>query len=309
MADPTNQYNINPQDYLGIVNSAYSNLGQAGSDTAAAHPGGGTDTLGLAVGDRIGAANKFASDLAKSFVDRYHKQTGQVPNEDQVHQFISQNANISNAMKYVQGQINPDQMNTMADQYMQTNTDTGTQAQGIDQTLPNSLQQYADQQYQYGAQQLGQDTQNQYQTQKRGLVEDLASQNQLGQANSRYSLNDLEANKNQELQRGITNLLGQRASTMTGLGVTGAQMAQQNKQFGVTAGLQRQGMQNEQDINATNLGLQRVQMGLASQLGKQQAEANKPGAFDWAKLAVGAVPIVGGAASAGMGLYQGLKSS
>lgn len=273
-----------PQDYTSTINSAFVNLGQPGDDT-----------------NRGQITNNYVRSLSSSFVDRYHSQTGQIPTADQVKQFVAQNATQGNAMKFVQNQLNPDQMNALADQYIQSNPSSATSGQLPGQALTNQLQGFADQQYQTGVQNLQNDVQNQYIPQKQGLVNDLAAQGMLQNPNSRYSLNALEGDKNRMLNQGITQLANQRAGAGLNVGLQGAQMGQQNQQFNQQLGLANRQFGNQQDIQAQNYGLMNRQMGLASELGRQQAEAAKPG---WADYTVAALGAGGGLLGAGANIYK-----
>lgn len=259
---------VNPNDYISIINRAFESLGQPATDTP--HPERGTDSMGIVIGDRYNTTAKFVNDMAKSFVDRVHGQTGQIPTDDQVKQFIAQNSNQGNAMKFIQGQFNPDQMNTLSDNYIKTNPDVVGKQNAIEDQV-KGLQGYADQQYNLGRENLLQGTADINAQQKRGLVEDLASQNQLGQANSRYSLDALENNQNKSLSMALKDLSAQRAATGTGLGLSAAQLGQQGQQFNQQFGLANQQFMNQQDVQAQNYGLMNKQLGLAGQLGQQQA--------------------------------------
>lgn len=255
-----------PQDYLGTINSAFSNLGQPGNDS-----------------DRQNITNNYIRSLSSSFVDRFHSQTGQTPTADQVKQFVAQNATQGNAMKFVQNQLNPDQMNALSDQYIQSNPNLAINPNQLPgQALTNQLQNYADQQYQTGVQNLQNDVQNQYIPQKQGIVEDLAAQGTLTSPNSRYSLDALEANKNKMLTQGTAQLASQRAQTGLGLGLTGAQMGQDMQKFNQQLGLANRQFANQQDVQTQNYGLMNRQIGLAGQLGQQQAAGQANNGFSGA---------------------------
>lgn len=300
-------------DYSNVFNQGYQNLGQTYNDPNPDHNRNEVYVAGT-------------RSLASSFADSVLKKTGQLPTEDQVRQFVAQNLTPGFAQKFITG-MPPDQIDAISNSYIDTNPDvlasfnaqqaqTAAQAQQAQnqsamKSYTDSLQGYANQQYDTGAQALQNSTQDAYVPAKRGLVEDLAAQNSLGNANSRYSLDTLEGTKNRTLSEGLTNLAGQRAQTMSGLGAQGAQLglqsqqignqsqsiANQAKQYGQSLGLANREFMNNQDVQNQNFGLMSRQLDTATKLGKQQADANKPGAMDWLNTGIKGLTAIGGFAT------------
>lgn len=266
------------QSYAGVINQGYQLLGQPFHDNT----------------DRSTITAQGTTQLASAYADQVYKQTGQLPSEDEVRNFVAQNYTPTFATQLIQNVVTPDQINNMASQYLQSNPSKA--AQPAQQSVTD-LSGLADQQYQTGVQNFTNSVQDQYVPQKQGLAEDLASQNMLGQNNSRYSLDTLEANKNKTLSEGLGQLANQRAGAGIGLGVTAAQLGQQAQQFGVNAGLQRQGLMAgiNQQTYQNLLGQQGIQT--AQQLGQQQAKNNQPGLMDYlntgAKVASGLGSLIG----------------
>ena len=91
------------QGYRGTVNQGYQSLDQPLND-----PNTGREDL----------TTNYISQLADVYADRVFKQTGQLPSADQIRQFVSQNANSGNAAKFIQGNLNRDQIATIADQHL-----------------------------------------------------------------------------------------------------------------------------------------------------------------------------------------------
>jgi len=180
---------------------------------------------------------------------------------------------------------------------------TGTSANEEINKLILRLNDLNEQLFQAAKQQTTADAEEAYLPQKQGLVEDLAAQNQLGQANSRYSLNALEAAKNKSLTSAFGNVAVERAKGELTIGTTAQNLLanqrgldQQANQFGQTLGLQRRQLNQSIDDSEYNRGLQRQQMGLAAQLGRQQAEASKPGWMDYLGLGFQGLGAIGGLA-------------
>lgn len=276
-----------PQDYLSIINGAYKNLGQPENDNG-----------------RMELTQNFVRGLSSSFVDRYHKATGQIPTTDQVKQFVAQNANNSTAMRFAQGQLTPDQINIMSDQHIQDNPGTGTSGSLQDRIM--ALNDQLDKIYQTGKENYVKSyDQNVYAPAKEGAVNDLAGQGMLTQPNSRFSLDKIESNRGRDISSGLNTLESNRATGAIDLGKTienllqGQQQIQnQNSQF--NKGLSFQ--QNNADMqNMYN----EKQLSLADRLGRLQAEASKPG---WDDKVLAGLSGARSAASTGASIYSAGKA-
>lgn len=280
-------YGPTPTDYTGAYNTAYQNLGQPPQE----NPNKvieGTQTL------------------ADAYVDRVLQKTGKLPSEDEVRRFVAQNLNSSFATQTIQG-INKDQvMSNYVDPYIEQQAllkpDTAAQDEINKGIL--GLNQQNENLYEAAKAQTGRDVEEAYIPQKQSLVEDLASQNRLGQSNSRYSLNALEAAKNRSLTDSLTNINVSKASSGLDIGKTAQNLlanqrglGQQAQQFGLSYGLQNKGL-NEQLYNADfQRGLDRQKLSLAAQLGRQQAGAEGDSGFGGA--------LGGAAAGAKLGSLAG----
>lgn len=122
------------------------------------------------------------------------------------------------------------------------------QIQGVNDTFNN--------QYQQGANNISQA----YIPQKQGLVEDLASQNQLGQGNSRYSLDALAGQQARDISNLGTTLGASRGQALTGISQGLANSLQQGRQFA-----QGQQLQKAQGLSSALMGGNQFnqQLGLA----------------------------------------------
>lgn len=275
----TNIYGSNPQDYAGVFNQGYQNLGQ---------PGMGHDAV---------VANG-THDLASAYIDSVFQKTGSLPSEQDVRGFVADNLTPGFTQKYIQG-MPKDQINALANQYVSSNAASPSTA-GIS-GLSNQL----DKAFEAGKQNLvsGYDT-SVYGPQKTQAVNDLAGQGMLQNPNSRYTLNALDANKSRDLASGLTTLEGARAQGQVGLDTTIQSLLQENAnraqnayQFGKTYNA-------NQDNTAFNQGLQTRQLSLADTLGKLQANGQSnnglAGAFGGA-----ATGALAGSAAGGIGAIPG----
>src|SRR3990167_1973537 len=287
-------YGTSPLDYEGHVKEAYENLGQ---------PTGGREVI---------AANALLS-LAKPYIDTVLKQTGKLPAEDEVKQFVASNFNAKYAEDVITGKANYDQIisgkvNPYIEQAKLTaGTGTTPATQEIDKGILG-LNDLNEQLFQAAKAQTERDAEEAYTPQKRGLVEDLAAQNQLGQRNSRFSLDALEAAKSKGLASALGNVAVARAQGGLDIGKTAQTLLagqrsldQQARQYGLDFGLRRQMFNKEIDDSSYERGLKRQQMGLAAQLGRQQAEGSKPGWMDYTILGFQGLGAIGGLAG-GLGM-------
>lgn len=190
------------------------------------------------------------------------------------------------------------------------------QIQGVNDTFNN--------QYQQGVSNINQA----YIPQKQGLVEDLAAQNQLGQANSRYSLNALAGQQGKDISNLGTTLGASRGQALTGISQGLANSLQQGRQFA-----QGQQLQKAQGLSSALMGGNQFnqQLGLAqnqfnagqgnnmfnnqaglyglnqaAMLGQQQADAQKQTPLQQFGQVASAVGNVAGGFG---GLYSGLGSA
>lgn len=275
------------RDYGSTFDTAYENLGQPSHDT-------GRDDV------YVGGTRALAS----AFADRVFQQTGSLPTEDQVRQFVGQNLTPGFAQKFILGMA-PDQINGMADEYIRGNPDAlsnpGTigAAKSAEEQRILGLNEQLDKIYDAGKSRLTQDTEDAYGAQKSSVANDLAGQGMLTSPNSRISLDTLEGNKSKALTSGLTSLAGQRAAGGLDLAKTIEDLLQRNKdrnqnayQFGKTFAADREDAY-------FNQGNERKKLTIAEQIGRQQAENSKPGTLDYINTALN------GASTAAKAYYGG----
>jgi hypothetical protein len=272
--NPSDNYGLgtdiaSPSEYLAALNQAYSDLGQPGTDT-----------------DREGIAKDWIRGLSSSFVDRIHQKSGRVPTVDQVRQFVAQNATSGNAAKFIQGQISPDQMNALADNYISGNPEVLADPNDTPESRIKALKGELDKAYGAGKESLTSGIEDIYGQQKRGLVDDLAGQGMLTQPTSRISLDALEANKNKSLASGLSSLEGSRAAGQLDLSKTIEGLLQNERTAATGRSQWNQEFNARQDDTAFNRGLLNRQLSLSQELGKMQAKAKEPNWLDYANLAL-----------------------
>lgn len=255
--------NLNEQSYLGKVIPAY--------DEAAANDPNLLKNLNhdYAPADYT---NKFIDQLASTFVDRIYAKTGQLPSQDQVHQYLASNATQGNATKFIQGNLNPDQLNAMADQHIQSNPDLLGSTNGTPESRILGLNDQLDKIYNAGEKNYvnSYDT-NVFNPAMTRTADSLAGQGIITNPNSRYSLDQVEANRGRDISSGLNTLESNRAAGSVDLGKTIEQLLQsqqginnQSSQFNQTMAL------NQDQLDRQN-ALQNKQLSLADRLGQLQA--------------------------------------
>ena len=271
--DPATQlfekiYGTDPTDYAGVFDTGYANLGH---------------------GNEKGQHNEVAANgiiaLATPYINAYMKQNGKLPTEDEVRSFVGDNLNSQYASDFITGNVSPDKiMSKYVTPALQQQKLLETTGQSNDQITKGiaGLNDLNSQLYEAAKNKLPQDVEELYTPQQKGLAEDLAAQNQLGQMNSRYSLDALQAQKQKAITQGLGNILVARAQGGIDVGKTAQQLManqrsleQQNQQFGQTFGLQRKALNQSIDEQEYQRGLQQQQLGLAAQLGRQQAAGQR----------------------------------
>lgn len=255
--------------YQNIINQAYQNLGQPLEDKRPE-------------ANRAGKTSEFITNLAATFADRVLQKSGKLPTEDQVKQFVAQNATTGNAAKFETGNLGVDQMNMLSDQHLQSNPDIA-QAQGQQgplqqlQGLPQQMNSLYDQQRQG----ISSAFDSAYATPRKAAIEDEAALGRLRSPASIPNIAGVDTAKASGLANALASSYGNQTNSALDIGKTVATAGLQNQQFGQGLGLQNRQLTDTEDINSSNLGLQRDQLGLASKLGKAQADANKPGILDY----------------------------
>jgi len=244
--------------------------------------------------------------LASAFADRVLAQTGSLPTEDQVRQFVASNLTPSFASKFIQGMA-PDQINSLADEYIMGNPDAlvnpGTlgAAKSAEEQRLMALTQQLDKVYNAGRSNLvaGYDD-TVYGPAKQRAAEDLAGQGMLTSPNSRYTLDKIEGARGRDLASGLNTLESERARGTIDLSKTIEDLLQRNKdrsqnayQFGKTFSANR-------DDTLFNQGLKRRELGVAERLGQAQANAGKK---DWVDYLNTALNVAGTAGK----VYSGFR--
>jgi hypothetical protein len=229
--------------------------------------------------------------LAGAFADRVYQKTGTLPSADQIKQFVAQNLNNSFAQKFILGMA-PDQVNAIADQYLQGNPDAlstpGTKS--AEEQRLSGLADQVNKLYDTGRQNLvsGYD-QTVYNPGKTQLANDLAGQGMLTNPNSRLSFDNLESNRGRDLASGLNTLEGQRAQGNIDISKNIEDLLQQDKNRSQQAYQFNQGFNANRDDTAFNQGLQNKQLGIASQIGRLQANNNKKDWTDYLNTGINAI--------------------
>ena len=248
--------------------------------------------------------------LASAFADSVYKKTGKLPSEDQVKSFVAQTLTPGFASKFIQG-IPTDQINAIADQYVEGNPDViaslATPTTIMPQSDPQSrilaLNEQLDKIYNKGAESyVNRYNTDVYNPAKTTVANDLAGQGMLTQPNSRYSLDQIESNRGRDIASGLNTLESGRATGALDLGKTienllqsQQQISNQNNQFNQTLANQKnqfnRNLNLTQDENDYQRGLSNRQLSIADQLGKLQAGNNKKDWMDYLNTGIGAIGV------------------
>lgn len=264
----------NALDYRNVFNQGYDNLGHPISEDTPVN--GNQDPRGTVTTEGIRA-------LATAFADRVYQKTGTLPSEDAMRSFVASTATPKFAADFIQG-VAPDKINAIADNYLIGNPDAlntpGTQSANALQNA--DLQKSFDTAYNAGEQNLVNSYNNDvYNPAKTKTADDLAGQGMLTNPNSRYALNQVEANKGRDITSGLNVLAGNKAAGQVDIAKTLADLQQQNLNRAQSAYQFGQTFNANQDNTAFNQGLQRKGLDIASQIGKLQAGNQKPGTLDY----------------------------
>lgn len=266
-----------PSGYSSVFDQGYQNLNQPLHDPSS---------------DRRKVAVEGTRALAAQFADAFHKRTGQLPSEEQIRGFVSQNLTPGFAAKFIQG-MPPDQIASQADQYINDNPDIAGGAAGSAQSRILGLNDQLDKAYGAARDNFVNDyNSNVYTPAKTTVANDLAGQGMLTQPNSRYSLDAVEATRGKDIGAGLGALAQKRAEGSVDLGKTLEGLLQsqqgitnQNSQFNKTFNANR-------EDTSFNQGMQRQGLSMADQIGKLQAKNNEKGPLDYLNTAINAAGTV-----------------
>lgn len=261
-----------PQDYAGTFQTAYQNLGQPG--------GKGTEDV----------ISNGTYALADAYIDQILSKTGQLPSEEDVRGFVANNLTPRFADQFIRG-MGKDQIlaNYVEPAMKEQELLQGQKAEqeAIEKGILG-LNEQNENLYNAAKTMLPMDVEEAYLPQKQGLVQDLAGQGLLRQRNSRWSLDALDAAKQKSITSGLADINVSKATSGLDIGKTAQNLlaqqrslAQQGQQFGLDYGLRRRELGNQEYQADFDRGMAQQQLGLAAQLGRQQAEASKPGWMDY----------------------------
>jgi hypothetical protein len=259
--------------YRGQINQAYSDLGQPYQDSSNRDP----------------IISQGTTSLAQSFVDKFYERTKRLPSENDVRSFVAENFTPSFGQKLIQNQINPDQINMLADEYIASKPDiTRDMNKEVEDEKARilGLNKELDQLYDIGKTKASQDIEDAYGLQKRNIVNDLAGQGMLTQPTSRLTLNELEASKGKSMSQALATLAGERAkggidlsTTIENLLANERRASEDSRQFGLDYGLRKRATGAADEESAFNRRIAQQQIDLAKKLGQMQANASKPNLF------------------------------
>lgn len=301
-------YNTNTQGVADLINPIYNTEGARNYantfDTA-------YQNLGQPLHDNSNRNDVYVGGtraLASAFADRVHQQTGYLPTADQVKQFVAQNLTPAFAQKFIVG-LAPDQINSIADDYIKGNPDAlvnpGIQGaqQSAEQQRLSGLKDQLDNIYNTGEQNLvsNYDT-TVYNPAKTTATNDLAGQGLLTNPNSRFTLDNIDANRGRDISSGLNTLESNRAAgnidiskTIEGLLQEDANRNQNAYQFNKT-------FNAAQANTAFNQNLQNNGINLASLIGKYQAQNSQKGPLDYLNAGLN---VIGTGAKVYSSLYPG----
>lgn len=284
-------YGDRPLGYEGTFKQAYENLGQP-YQTTVSGPGGTATQSGGSEGQQ-NVAITGTRQLAEAFATRYFEKYGKVPDEDTTKGFVGQNLNSRYAQEVITGLPMDQLVAKYVDPYIQANAnDIAPETTESETPEEDLLQRQLGQYYDQARTGLASQVEDAYNPAKQKMVNELAAQGNLSSAASRYSLNELEGEKNRSLTQAFGGLAEKQASGQLGVASTLAGLRQDADQFGRTLGLERQKFMEDQNRYDTEMGLKRQELSLADRVGRAQADASKPGTLDYLNTGINMAGLV-----------------
>ena len=270
-----------PSGYQGVFQRAYGQIGQPGE-----------------VGNQW--VQKGTSELAQSFIDRYHQKTGKLPDAGMVKDFVASNLTPDYAKQYIKGEIPRESIQAnLVDPYIDSKDlikPTGTQGNLTNlQPTIDQLNQF----YNPLQEAAVSDIKRQFDPLRARAVEEEAALGRLRSGASAAQgspIQDVTANEGNALQSAISNILGAKASGVLDLNKFNQNLALQQQsakdarnQFQQTLGFNKQQYSDQTDYQNKALALQEM-------IGRMQAEGRKPGTLDYLGTAFGGAGALGGLA-------------
>ena len=310
----------------GVLKRAYKDLNQdvlsinsqqAGQDIGGVR-GIPSDVFNSNLSGQIGS-------LASNFATDYVNKTGKAPTPDQISSFVSSAYTPAVARGLIEGSISDSSIRGLSSSYIQENPDIATAPDSAPQQSPVAdLRGKYDELFKrlqgQGIEAINTELDESYRPVRKRIVEERAALGNLRDPSTQKVLGDsdvaLEGQRGKSLSDFIRGLTTQQISSETDIAKTlenirmGESAAKtQASQFAQNLGLQKRSLANQEEQQFQDNSNAQKEFDLSAMLGKMQADAAKPGAFD---RAIQVVSALGGAASglgAGYGAWQDYKAS
>lgn len=268
--------------------------------------------------------------LASPYVEEYKKSFNKNPSQEELVSFLTQNVTPDLAIKQYQGMGSSQELReSIVKPSLKSNIEKNDYEKSQKDTLEESLKGSQDQ-YNRELSLIDQLTQE-AQRGTRSAVEEAYGQELRRQATENSQMGRLsqpvyQENVNRQSQsfgqglaKAIAGIQGQSLQSKAQANQSLADRLQQARQFAAGLGIQNRqlgltergqniGQQNYQNQTIADMIQNQQNRADAYELGRRQADANKPGTLDYVNTAIGGLATLAGGVGAGMGLYDRLKS-
>lgn len=243
-----------------------------------------TGTLGQGPNANPEFLKKTVDDVMDTFIEDHMKTTGQLPSKEQIGEFTSSVITPSFATKAIEmGGISKDAIRS---QYVKPYFQMNDIKTGPDVGAEDALQKKYDEIYGGLGDYLQQANKRNTDEQLKQYYESRAALGGLRDPASIVGETDIRGKSANALGLSQAQLASTRGQGQAGLSQAIAQIGESGRQANMTQGLNVRKQQGAEDeaYNMRNIGER--QLGIASDVGKRRANANKPGTLDYINTGV-----------------------
>ena len=269
-----------PTDYRGTFQQGFETLGQTGE-----------------VNPNVVTNGTIA--LADAFIEQMQKQTGKLPSEDQVRQFVATTLDRGFASEFIRGIPKDSIVSNYVSPYLKSNINElnpSTETNSLEKEIASrnsGLSARLDDLFNRATNTVSGRINREFNDQRGRAIEEEAALGRLRSPVSIPTIARIDENRNRSLSDAFGQLAGQRASgemdlskTIEGILAGERRAKEQGNQFNQELGLRRDMLKDQRNQYQDSLGLQRQQIGLAERIGKMQADASGDDWLDYVNTAI-----------------------
>jgi len=269
-----------PTDYRGTFQQGFETLGQTGE-----------------VNPNVVTNGTIA--LADAFIEQIQKQTGNLPSEDQVRQFVASTLDRGFASEFIRGIPKDSIVANYVSPYVKSNINDlnpSTETNSLEKEIASrnsGLSARLDDLFNRATNTVSGRINREFNDQRGRAIEEEAALGRLRSPVSIPTIARIDENRNRSLSDAFGQLAGQRASgemdlskTIEGILAGERRAKEQGNQFNQELGLRRDMLKDQRNQYQDSLGLQRQQIGLAERIGKMQADASGDDWLDYVNTAI-----------------------